>query len=1105
MYFPVLATSYGDIARATRKPMDVLFNHLAWSQRCNGSRPPTYGAAGGAVMDMTPGILAMHLDAAKEFLSEEAQFRGVLTALSGACTAFVGTAGTGKTHATRILVTTLMLALGPHRVITACSINLAGQRLPPGCRSLHSLACMGGDDTRTAQQCINAMNATTLKMWKDAKVVVIDEAFRLSGGDPLSPLGKFDVIMRAIRRCDEPYGGLRVVLIGDPIQLMSAGNDDGPPPAHVLLTAQFQGVGFVEVGLSRVFRTACSDGLTDCIEGLLAAIAAGDTQGQLPGTVRAIRLLQARELQAARRYESLFYMSREHAGQYLDHMADEVRLKTELAALLQLSRRPFGSNDSSFAAGPAGPGSTLVGQREACQAGASAQSPNLAPSTFAPALPSVASASATCCGLPAATATPRGNVPLPAAAVPRCRDGSRASAAALDLLRRDVEAARSSAFGSEAVAAAAAVAERSAAAYRRATHLVWSGVEAELLRAADIIRVQRTGNRVFTRRAYTHGKPPSNAKWSRPDVLELYVEMPVRFVAPVVGPDGCTIAVNGTLGYVERATAGSDGQLETVTVRIPQGGSASTTLELTWEAYSKTCPETFDDDSDACRYQFPFVSGVALTISSAQGMEFDDLVLHLSSYAKFLRALGAIYLAITRAKSYKRLWIRSELPISADLIVNNTDARMVRWVLALRARGVPDAATLFSLADTLMFRSVEARRLLWRLSRDQWEVLGRDISAAVRASLHRAREDAVLHDSRALHAAILNKAGVPCDEETGTQRYVDNVTAAKVSACSDSIRQLFAPLIQRSSSAGDDCRLSGSAAVASVATDPVPHDKGDRDGTPKSAAASMRPQRAATLQRLRGATTAAGRAGSGIRIASGNGSSSGDGSGCGGDSDESDWSGSSTSEDSSSRYGGGRAQASIPRRQQPRSKPAASAEGGVIAAVRGVPVAEDSDRSVRLDMTSDEDAAPEVVDEGPPPWSTGNPTESYLWINDDRLSRDDLLAAERIILQRDTQRRLIQRTGWRDSRIIAKTGQSFLLSRNGVERGGQYYGSTYCTAGGAQRLWDGDWLSDEVRWPSSAVCRGFGVHACLYGWVGRGGGGNAARCTCLSSASYFGR
>ena len=103
-----------------------------------------------------------------------------------------------------------------------------------------------------------------------------------------------------------------------------------------------------------------------------------------------------------------------------------------------------------------------------------------------------------------------------------------------------------------------------------------------------------------------------------------------------------------------------------------------------------------------------------------------------------------------------------------------------------------------------------------------------------------------------------------------------------------------------------------------------------------------------------------------------------------------------------------------------------------------------------LDSSSDEeDATLPVPEAGPAPWAdSNNPRCSYLYLpNDERLTAAELHEAESVLLPREGgSRRTLPWGGWNESKIIARP-----------EKG------IFCTAGGAQCLWDGEWLNDEVR------------------------------------------
>ena len=745
--------------------MDCLFDHIASSRQCQQS------TRGHAVVSVTTALLGDHLDALKKFLGDETQFRAVLTALAGHCTAIVGTAGTGKTFTTRLVITTLMLAFGPHRVLTSCSINLAGQRLPPGCRSLHSLACMGGDDSRTAQRCIDEMQDCDRVRWCNARTLVLDESFRLSAGDPLSPLGKTDVICRALRRCDLPFGGLQVVFTGDPIQLMSGGSGE-TVGTHAVLSFQYRGVGFKEVALQRVWRTGGSPELAECIDGLLDACAAGDVDGKLSATRKTVQLLESRELRAGHRGESLYRMSDEAAERMLDAMRDEAAQKAKLAVL---------------AAEASGVGRCAVSSSYAAKMVAAAQQTLAANGT----------------GASASDAVFRHVEHSSVASVPR---GSTPASNALGAADPTVSSAARSA------------ADTAASAFSRATHLVWSNKEADKLRRVELARARGQGLTILSRVARTVGQPPRREKWVRSENLSVFVGLVVRFVTTVVAADGVRpIAVNGTRGVVTAITADSAGALWSVTVSIAHawGAGGHEDVTLTWDMYESRCEERFDDAPGVGRYQFPFVSGFALTISSAQGMEFDELVVHFTSYIGFLQALGALYLALTRAKALERLWLRSEQPITAALLVNNTDRRMVRWVQSLREG--PVAGKLLSVGDALVFRGAYARRLVRRLSAAEWQSLGQDVSNAIRAALQRSRDQAVLQDARALHAAIRSSLQLSVSEESNAANLaVSRLAAGGATAVFCHIQRLSAE------TAAESAASAARSAKAPVSALPAP-------------------------------------------------------------------------------------------------------------------------------------------------------------------------------------------------------------------------------------------------------------------------------------------
>jgi hypothetical protein len=99
-----------------------------------------------------------------------------------------------------------------------------------------------------------------------------------------------------------------------------------------------------------------------------------------------------------------------------------------------------------------------------------------------------------------------------------------------------------------------------------------------------------------------------------------------------------------------------------------------------------------------------------------------------------------------------------------------------------------------------------------------------------------------------------------------------------------------------------------------------------------------------------------------------------------------------------------------------------------------------------VDTTCEEEEEEEYEEAGSCPWT--NVRQSYLFIADPRVTADDLRAAESIVLPRTKGRssRILPWAGWKENRVVATAAKG-----------------TYCTSGGVQCLWDGEWLNDEVR------------------------------------------
>lgn len=135
-----------------------------------------------------------------------------------------GRAGCGKSFLVKRLIDALRKQLGHSKVfvtaatgIAACNVNGV---------TLHSFAGigLGKDGVATLVKRIKR-NVKVKQRWRQAKVLVIDEISMIDAG----LLDKLDKIARAVRDCDEVWGGLRLIMVGDFFQLPPVSCDEDDP------------------------------------------------------------------------------------------------------------------------------------------------------------------------------------------------------------------------------------------------------------------------------------------------------------------------------------------------------------------------------------------------------------------------------------------------------------------------------------------------------------------------------------------------------------------------------------------------------------------------------------------------------------------------------------------------------------------------------------------------------------------------------------------------------------------------------------------------------------------------------------------------------------
>jgi ATP-dependent DNA helicase PIF1 len=161
--------------------------------------------------------------------------------LEGQNTFITGSAGTGKSFLLRYLVQELREKHGNNAVAVTASTGIAAINL--GGQTIHSFAGIGlssggPDNSKVINKVSKNMRA--LKRWQDTKVLIVDEISMIDR--PLFEL--LDQVGRAVRRRDEPFGGIQVVVVGDFFQLPPVPNKFRPQREFAFESPVWNTLGF---------------------------------------------------------------------------------------------------------------------------------------------------------------------------------------------------------------------------------------------------------------------------------------------------------------------------------------------------------------------------------------------------------------------------------------------------------------------------------------------------------------------------------------------------------------------------------------------------------------------------------------------------------------------------------------------------------------------------------------------------------------------------------------------------------------------------------------------------------------------------------------------
>ncbi|XP_005099261.1 ATP-dependent DNA helicase PIF1 [Aplysia californica] len=122
---------------------------------------------------------------------------------------FTGSAGTGKSF----LLKRIIGALPPNHTFATASTGVAACHI--GGTTLHSFAGIGSGKA-PLQQCIElASRQRVAQQWRACKHLIIDEVSMVDG----ELFDKLENVARVIRKSDQPFGGIQLILCGDFLQL----------------------------------------------------------------------------------------------------------------------------------------------------------------------------------------------------------------------------------------------------------------------------------------------------------------------------------------------------------------------------------------------------------------------------------------------------------------------------------------------------------------------------------------------------------------------------------------------------------------------------------------------------------------------------------------------------------------------------------------------------------------------------------------------------------------------------------------------------------------------------------------------------------------------
>lgn len=128
---------------------------------------------------------------------------------------FTGSAGTGKSH----LLRSIIAALPPDVTFATASTGVAACHI--GGTTLHQFAGIGTGEA-SVERCIQLASKPNIRaVWRRCKHLIIDEISMVHA----DYFDKIEQVARVVRNCNDPFGGIQLILCGDFFQLPPVSNN----------------------------------------------------------------------------------------------------------------------------------------------------------------------------------------------------------------------------------------------------------------------------------------------------------------------------------------------------------------------------------------------------------------------------------------------------------------------------------------------------------------------------------------------------------------------------------------------------------------------------------------------------------------------------------------------------------------------------------------------------------------------------------------------------------------------------------------------------------------------------------------------------------------